>query len=127
MTIAAPGTIIALSADKGNGVDEQAYDVFPLTSLAVSFTETALQVEMGMVADVTHANPGRYWPREVNLSYSFPGGSYTVDQGYHIAITYTMSTGVIRLYVDGTEEDTYTVANTTDYDFIGALDKLNKT
>ena len=127
-TIAAPGTIVDLPGVIA-GIDLH-FDVFPLPCICVYYATGFIQVEMGLVAK-SGPNVNTYWPREIMLGYSFPGGKYTPGDTYHIAIRYTKDSpsvgkGTIDLLVDGVVRATDTIQDISTYVFLGEYDAINK-
>ena len=110
---------------------DRSYHVFPLTTMAISYTNDTIQLEMGLVEKTTgglHSTKGVYWPREINLTYAF--SPYTPGTLYHIAVVYDLASTTVHLYVDGVSRDTYVfgdanMADVTNYGFIGEYDNFN--
>ena len=135
-TISSPdysvGSPLLLNYDHSAG--DKHYHAFPLTTMAISYTEAAIQLEMGVVEKTAggyHGIAGTYWPREINLSYSIPGGAYTVGATYHVAVRYNDSTTTLELVVDGSVADSYVFgapgnADVTNYALIGEYDDINE-
>ncbi len=122
-TIAANLRRVHMLPDMRSSATDQVFDSIPLTTLAIGFTQTKIFAHLGLVGKAG-GNVGVYFPKEIVLDYSF-GGNYSVGAIHHVVVRYKASTKVVDLLIDGISRDSYTIADTTNYGFIGEYDNIN--
>lgn len=129
-TVASADAQKTLDPDHTAATGDATHHSVPLTTMAISYTETHIQVEMGIVTKNTsglYSTAGVYFPREINLLYAFPATTYEVGDTYHVAVRNDVSGSAIELLIDGVVVDSYTVSGAvlSNYEIIGAYDLIN--
>jgi len=116
------GTAAGTKYDLSAFLTADQFDVFPLTTLAILYTKTAITVVYGMVENAG-ANAGQYW--HGTLTYNI--ASYVEGSIFHIAVVNdpaASATGRITLYINGVAADFKNLPG-GNFVYTGQWDKIN--